>query len=205
MSSSTSRPAFAGLYALKPWYSRRLGRVVGWAVEHRVSPDVFTGLGVAAAAGAACAIAASASWHLVAYVVPLLLAARLAGANLDGAVARARKVSRPVGAVLNEVGDRLSDVLVLGAVAVVASPTLALMALAAAMLPTFASLTVASAGGNRANGGPLGKTERCAVVSLGALWPGAWPVLLVLVVVGSVATAALRLVRGVRELAAADR
>ena len=39
----------------------------------------------------------------------LFLAVRLGGANLDGAVARARGVSRPWGFVLNEVGDPVSD------------------------------------------------------------------------------------------------
>ena len=42
-----------GLYALKPWYTRRLNGVVDYAVSHRLSPDVFTAAGVLAAAGAA--------------------------------------------------------------------------------------------------------------------------------------------------------
>ncbi len=200
MSTSAHAPLTSGLYALKPWYTRRLGGVVGWAVSRRISPDVFTAAGIAAACGAGVALVAASSWHPVGYAVPLLLAARLAGANLDGAVARARGVSRPVGAVLNEVGDRVCDVVVLAAVALVAPPSLALLALAAAMLPTFASLSVAAAGGLRANGGPFGKTERCAALSIGALWPGAWPVLLVVVIIGSLATAGSRLVRGCREL-----
>lgn len=39
-----------GLYALKPWYTRRLGTVIRGAVERGLSPDLFTALGVLTAA-----------------------------------------------------------------------------------------------------------------------------------------------------------
>jgi hypothetical protein len=45
-----------GLYALKPWSTRRLTFVVDSAVAHHVSPDVFTAAGVAAAGAAGVAI-----------------------------------------------------------------------------------------------------------------------------------------------------
>lgn len=191
-----------GLYALKPWYTRRLGRVVRAAVRRGVSPDVFTLLGVVAAAGAGVAIAAG--WWPAALV---LLAARLAGANIDGAVARARGVSRPWGFVVNEIGDRVSDLLMFAGLAVLAGATQAgvghpsavewvLVATVAATLPTAASLAVAGAGGPRQNGGPFGKTERCAAAVVATAVP-AWIVpVAVVVVVGSVLTAALRLRHG---------
>lgn len=177
-----------GLYALKPWYSRRLARITTVAAGRNISPDWFTAAGVLAAAGAAGVLLGGAGW-----AVGPLLAARLAGANLDGAVARARGVSRPWGFVLNELGDRVSDLLMFAAVAVVGPHVLALAALAAATLPTFASLAAAGAGVARANGGPFGKTERCLAVAVGALLPGWWTPLLWLVIGGSLVTAALRL------------
>ncbi|NHC14261.1 CDP-alcohol phosphatidyltransferase family protein [Motilibacter deserti] len=198
--SSSSAPA--GLYALKPWYTRRLSRALSWAVARDVPPDAVTAAGVVAAGAAAAAVALSGTWPVLGWAVPALLAARLAGANLDGALARERDVERPVGAVLNEVGDRASDLLVMAAVALVAPAGLALVALAAAMLPTFASLAVAAAGGPRANGGPLGKTERCVLVAVGAVVPALWPAVLALLTIGSVVTAAVRLVTGCRALAA---
>lgn len=191
-----------GLYALKPWYGARLAVLTRWAVARRISPDVFTCVGVLAAAGAGAAIAGG--WWVAA---GLLLAARLAGANLDGAVARARGVARPWGFVLNELGDRTSDFAMFAGLAVLAARTggptvLVLVAAAAATLPTFASLAVAGAGAPRANGGPFGKTERCAasvvVTALPPLLgPFAW-----LVVVGSVVTAGVRLIAAHRELTA---
>jgi len=102
-----------GLYALKPWYTRRLTPILNAAVAREVSPDVFTVAGVVAA-GAAGVTVALGWWPLAA----LFLALRLAGANLDGAVARARGVSRPWGFVVNEIGDRASDLLTFAGLAV---------------------------------------------------------------------------------------
>lgn len=82
-----------------------------------MSPDVFTAIGIVSALGATAALAAG--WWAPA---GLLLAARLAGANLDGAVARARGVARPWGFVLNEIGDRSGDGLMFAGLAVFAAP-----------------------------------------------------------------------------------
>ncbi|SOC51283.1 CDP-alcohol phosphatidyltransferase family protein [Ornithinimicrobium cerasi] len=183
-----------GLYALKPWYTRRLGRAVAAAERRGLSPDVFTLAGVLAAAAAGGALALGWWWA----ALPLL-ALRLAGANLDGAVARARGVSRPWGFVLNELGDRAGDLLMWAGLAwwaaqhSTAALVAVLVATVAATLPTFASLSAAGAGATRVNGGPLGKTERCALAVLGCAVPSWLVGISVVVVVGSLATAALRL------------
>ncbi len=199
-----------GLYALKPWYTRRLTPVVNMAVARRISPDVFTAAGVAAA-GAAGAAVALGWWPLAA----LFLALRLAGANLDGAVARAARVSRPWGFVVNEIGDRASDLLAFAGLAVWAARQrgpglhwlswpviMVLVAALAATLPTFASLAAAGAGAPRRNGGPLGKTERCLFVVLATAFPVILPVVSTQIINGSLITAALRLRAAHRELVA---
>ena len=199
-----------GLYKLKPWYTKRLTPIVNTAVKHQVSPDVFTAAGVLSAGAAGAAIALG-WWPLAA----LFLAMRLAGANLDGAVARARGVSRPWGFVVNEVGDRASDLLAFAGLAVWAArqhgpglhwlswPVLqVLLAALAATLPTFASLAAAAAGAQRRNGGPLGKTERCLFMVLAAAFPVIMPVILMQLVNGSLLTTFLRLRAARRELRA---
>ncbi len=199
-----------GLYALKPWYTRRLTPMVNLAVAHRVSPDVFTLAGVVAAGAAGVAIAFG-CWPLVA----LFLALRLAGANLDGAVARARGVSRPWGFVVNEIGDRASDLLAFAGLVVWAARQrgpglhfqswpviMVLVAATAATLPTFASLAAAGAGATRRNGGPLGKTERCLFMVLATAFPIILPVVTTQLINGSLITTALRLRAAHRELTA---
>lgn len=157
-----------GLYAAKPWFTRQLGRIVTAAVDRGWSPDAFTAIGVAFAAVAAGGLLVG-WWPLVL----IGLVGRLAGANLDGAVARARRVSRPFGFVLNEIGDRASDLLPSAALSILAWQTGSVPALAAALVamtaaswPTFISLAAAAAGAPRINGGPFGKTERTLTVFL---------------------------------------
>ena len=195
-----------GLYAAKGWYTARLGFVVTRAVRKGVSPDAFTVLGVAGGLAAAALLALSAAhphpaW---AFAVGAALAVRLAGANLDGAVARARGVSRPWGFVVNEIGDRTGDLAVMLVLAHLAGGWWGLAGLAGSTLPTFASLSVVGAGGPRLNGGPVGKTERCALVVFATLVAAWWrPYLLAaaVIAVGGVITAGVRLREGARDVA----
>jgi CDP-diacylglycerol--glycerol-3-phosphate 3-phosphatidyltransferase len=194
-----------GLYAFKPWYARRLRSIVDIAAARDISPDLFSLVGVLGAAVAAVGIARG--WWLVAAAA---LAVRLAGANLDGAAARASGRSRPWGFVINELGDRASDLLMFIGLAALAardgwtSPGVLFVCAAAlaATLPTFASLAAAAASDDvvRLNGGPLGKTERCALAALAAAVPGWLPVIAVVIVAGSLVTAAARLIAVYGEL-----
>ncbi|MFD6862377.1 CDP-alcohol phosphatidyltransferase family protein [Streptomyces diastaticus] len=192
-----------GLYALKPWYAARLAGVRGALARRRVSPDALTaaGIGAASAAGAALALL-PAGW--AGAPVAMLLAARLACANLDGALARDTGRSTRRGALLNETGDRAADLVVVAAFWPLAPGWLVALAACAATLPSWVSLAGAATGAVRLNGGPVGKTERCllAVVAAATGWYA--PVLAVLAV-GSAATAVLRGARLWRELGAADR
>ena len=183
-----------GLYALKPWYARRLRPLRTSLVARDVSPHVLTLAGVAAGCAAGAAFATG---HGL--LVPPLVAARLAFANLDGAVARESGRTTPWGSVVNECGDRLADAAMLaGAVALALAPApLVLAALLAATLPSWVALAGAAAGAPRPNGGPVGKTERCLLVCVAALVPAATYPVLCAVVAGSLGTAAARLA-GVR-------
>ncbi|MFJ2899248.1 CDP-alcohol phosphatidyltransferase family protein [Streptomyces sp. NPDC087218] len=188
-----------GLYALKPWYADRLSGVRASLAHREVSPDALTAAGVVSAAGAAAALA----WlpaGPAALPVAVLLAARLAFANLDGALARDTGRTTRRGAVLNELGDRAADLVVLAGFLTLAPLWLVAVAGLAATLPSWVSLAGAAAGAPRRNGGPVGKTERCLLVVVAAASGWAVPVLIV-IAAGSLLTAALRLASLWRELA----
>ncbi|MEV7195191.1 CDP-alcohol phosphatidyltransferase family protein [Streptomyces sp. NPDC093510] len=191
-----------GLYALKPWYADRLSGVRASLVRREVSPDTLTLAGVVCAAGAAVALAALPSGYS-APLVAVLLAARLAFANLDGALARDTGRTTRRGALLNELGDRAADLIVLAGFLPLAPLWLVATAGLAATLPSWVSLAGAAAGARRLNGGPVGKTERCALVVLAAASGWTTPTLMALTA-GSAATAALRLLHLWRDLAPAD-
>ncbi|GLY32179.1 CDP-alcohol phosphatidyltransferase family protein [Kineosporia sp. NBRC 101731] len=191
----------SGLYAAKAWYTARLDVFIRQAVRRGISPDVFTAVGVLGGVVAAGFLALSAEHPSPVWALPVLAAQalRLAGANLDGAVARARNVSRPWGFVLNEIGDRAGDLVVVLVLAHCAGGWWGLIGLAGSTLPTFASLSLAGAGGPRLNGGPLGKTERCLItvlVALVASWWEPYDLACAVIGIGGLLTAAVRLRTG---------
>jgi CDP-diacylglycerol--glycerol-3-phosphate 3-phosphatidyltransferase len=179
-----------GLYALKPWYARRLRPLRAVLAGRGVSPHALTAAGVGAGALAGAALATGNG-----LLVAPLVAARLAFANLDGHVARDTGRATAWGSVVNELGDRLADVAMLAGAFWLAPAWLVLAAVLAATLPSWVALAGAAAGAHRVNGGPLGKTERCALVAVAGLVPGAAVALLWTVVAGSLVTAAARLAR----------
>lgn len=198
----------ASLYGLKPWYTRRLGVFLDFAVRKNLSPDLFTAIGVGGAIFGALALQATfLPRFLIGLAMVAAVAVRLAGANLDGAVARARGVSRPFGFVLNELGDRLSDfILFMGFYLALPEHIRGLVFLVAlaASLPTLVSISGAAVGQERINGGPFGKTERCLAFILLAffLTTGVVPAaILGVVLFGSLQTAYLRAQRLRRALA----
>ncbi|MGH2812460.1 MAG: CDP-alcohol phosphatidyltransferase family protein [Actinomycetota bacterium] len=161
----------AGLYGLKPWFVARLGRAEDALIERKVTPDALTYAAVAASCGAAGAIVAGAVlgapplWLLVA---PFGFT-RLALNALDGSVARRTGQSSPYGAALNEVCDRLSDVVMIVATVAVASIWLTLTAVALTLLVAVAGMSGVAANGRRSYAGPMGKPDRVAVLAAGGM------------------------------------
>jgi CDP-diacylglycerol--glycerol-3-phosphate 3-phosphatidyltransferase len=184
-----------GLYALKPWYAVRLTGIRDWLIRHQVRPNTVScaGIGFGVAAGAALAVLPI-GWAGVA--VGPLLAARLAAANLDGALARETGSRTRRGSVLNEVGDRAAELAVLAGCFALAPAWLVLFTMLIASAPSWVSLAGAAAGPegtrSRINGGPMGKTERCLLLTVAAIIPGSATVLLVAIAAGSALTAVLR-------------
>jgi len=149
----------AGLYRLKAWFTGVLSPLIERAVRRGISPDAFTLLGVLGGAFAGFGIATLHTWWVFVGVV-----IRLAGANLDGAVARAANRKSRYGFWLNEVGDRVADwAIFAGLWFIPAGPSwqVWISLMIAISLPTAVSIWGVWQGVARINGGPFGKTERC--------------------------------------------
>jgi CDP-diacylglycerol--glycerol-3-phosphate 3-phosphatidyltransferase len=120
------------------------------------------------------------------------LAGRLACANLDGGLARATGRSTPVGSLVNELSDRLADLVVIAALAAHTTPAWVAAAALGSTLPSWVALAGAAAGAPRVQGGPVGKTERC-VIAVVAAGTGLAALACAAVAAGGVVTAAVRL------------
>lgn len=205
----------------RPIAARDLGvtqRMAAALVARGASPNGISVAGMVAGLAAGLAFAAVAwmpgaaplFWVLGA----LLVQARLMANLLDGMVAIGRGVASPVGELFNEVPDRVSDTAVLVGLGVAAGAVwLGLAAALAAMATAYVRTTARAAGAPSDFGGPMAKQHRMAVVTAMALWcaviPPSWRgdawtpwVVLVVITLGALLTAWLRLSRAAATLRA---
>ena len=200
--SRVGSPRLAGLYALKPWYARRLRGLTDRVDALGMTPNELSFYGVVFGGAAGVCVAVLPFGVVTGLVLVVLLAARLACANMDGSIAR-RHAPTAFGGVVNELGDRGADLAMLAGLAAHLGWSATGAVMFAATLPSWVSLVLAANGGRRLNIGPIGKTERCALVVVAATtgWFGAVAVVLV---AGGIATAVARLHVGRTELATGD-
>lgn len=154
--------SYRGIYAIKPWWQRRLATLEDWLVAHNVHPDVITFSGVVCAGLMGASLALSARWSLLLMAVAPFAIGRLAANALDGLVARRTGMARPLGEVFNECCDRFADTLVFvglafnsGVFAPLAWGTLVLI-----LLNSYLGIVAKAAGGKRQYGGLLAKADR---------------------------------------------
>ena len=142
---------YRGIYAIKPWWQRRLAGLEDRLVRWHVHPDLITlaGVGCTALMGIVLAISAQQS-QLVLAVAPLAIG-RLAANALDGLVARRTGLARPWGEVFNECCDRLADTLVFIGLALNShvNASLALGVLVLTLLSSYLGIVGKAAGGKR--------------------------------------------------------
>ena len=192
----------------------RLARA-GW------TPNQISVAGVCAALVAGMAFGVTSlmpEWARVWFLLgAVLVQARLLANMLDGMVAVEFGKASPVGELYNEVPDRLSDILILVGLGYAAGGSVALgwAAAVAAVLTAYVRAQAAVAGAPQEFCGPMAKPQRMFLITVAAIYcvvtPASWqPVTeggygiaagcVLVVFLGSVATAARRLVRSARAL-----
>jgi CDP-diacylglycerol--glycerol-3-phosphate 3-phosphatidyltransferase len=153
-----------------------------------------------AALGGLC-LALSEALPMALLLVPVLAAVRLVLNLIDGQVARHTGTTHPWGEMLNELGDRIADVLFIGGLAFVpeVGPLLALAAVVAALLASYAGVVSRATGAPRGYGGVMSKPGRMIVLAVAAplafILAQDWPLTVAawLILAGSLITLAQRL------------
>lgn len=192
-----------GLYAIKPWFVRRLGRIEDLLVARGVSADSLTVSAVVVSfiAGSAVGLGSLLGMPLLWLAVAPLGLVRLALNALDGSVARRRGTARPFGLALNEMCDRLSDAGLIASLGFVVPWWAMGAALTGAFLASTSGVVAAVVTGRRDTSGPMGKADRVAVLSVAAVIAGltgsgiSFLVGALLIAAGATITALLRILR----------
>lgn len=170
------------IYDLKPRFQALLRPLVAALAARGVTPNQITVLaaGLSLLLGACIAWLPAQRWPLLA-IAPLLFV-RMALNAMDGMLAREHGMRTPLGALLNEIGDVLSDsvlYLPFALVPGVSASAVVIFTLLAASTE-LAGVAAVQIGASRRYDGPMGKSDRAfAVGALGLLLglgvaPGLW-------------------------------
>src|SRR4051812_43297302 len=151
-------------------FRRSADGAVRLCVRWGVHPDVISYLSMVAAAGAGICFWLSGRWPWLLIVAPLLCFARLWLNMLDGMVALAGGKASLRGEIVNELPDRVSDVLIFAGVAHsgwVHAP-LAYWAMIGALLTAYVGTLGQAIAGQREFGGLMSKPWRMVMLHVGA-------------------------------------
>jgi len=170
----------ASVYDLKPKFQKFLRPSILWLHKCGVTPNQVTVaafVGSVAAGGLASQAADHRAWLLV---LPAWLFLRMALNAIDGVLARDFDLKTVRGAILNELGDVLSDIaLYLPLLNVCRQAQWAvLFFVIGAILTEFCGVLGQALGGKRYYQGPMGKSDRAFLVGALALVSYFFPVVM---------------------------
>lgn len=196
------------LYAVKPRFQQALQPALQFAVRRSLSANALTRAAVAVSALGGVALAFSGAEPRLLLVAVPVVGLRLALNALDGMLARQTGTASPTGELLNELGDRLGDLLLLGGLVLAGHADLRIGAavLGVVALPAMVGITSRAAGGERRYDGPLSKPDRMVGLAVTAVLAQlvapsmAVTIYLALLVIGVPLTALLRYRRAYAQL-----
>jgi len=164
----------ASIYDLKPRFQGLLRPVSATLAAAGISANQVTlaALLLSLAAGLSIAFFPTAHWPLLA--LPVVLFVRMALNAIDGMLAREYDMKSALGAILNEVGDVVSDAALYLPFALL--PGLdarwVVLAVLLAVISEMVGVVAVQIGAGRRYDGPMGKSDRAFVFGLAALLLG---------------------------------
>jgi CDP-diacylglycerol--glycerol-3-phosphate 3-phosphatidyltransferase len=162
------------IYDLKPKFQALLRPIVDSLYTKGITPNQVTwaALILSIVIGALVAITHGAKWTLL--LIPFVMFIRMALNAIDGILAKEHDMMSDAGAMLNELGDVISDVALYLPLAYIAglSPVLVVLFVVVGLFTEVAGILGAVIGETRRYDGPMGKSDRAFVVGLLALLIG---------------------------------
>lgn len=170
MPKTTTRDSthMATIYDLKPAFQNLLRPLINGLYKAGITPNQITiaALVLSIGVGLALAYTQGAKWLLM--LLPVVLFIRMALNALDGMLAKQHQMQTPLGAMLNELGDVISDTALYLPFALITpiSSILVVLFVITAILTEMAGLL----GNTRRYDGPMGKSDRAFLMgTLGLL------------------------------------
>jgi CDP-diacylglycerol---glycerol-3-phosphate 3-phosphatidyltransferase len=205
---SARKSAVASTYDLKPRFQAILRPLTRALAARGVTANQVTLAAVALSLAMGAVVAAVPTSRAAMFAVPVVLFLRMALNAIDGMLAREHGMKSRLGAVLNELGDVVSDAALYLPLAWVphVSAIAVTLVVVLGIVSEMAGVVAVQIGAGRRYDGPLGKSDRafvfsCIYFALGCgLEPGRW---LDIVLGGMVLLAAVTIVNRSRRALAA--
>lgn len=164
------------LYQIKPKFQNLLRPIMHWLANRGIKANHITlaALFLSFFTGLILAI-----WPIPALFIllPIVLFIRMALNALDGMLARECNQKSHLGAILNELGDILSDVVLYlpFALLIHSNIYLVLIMVFSAVLTEFCGILAQTINGIRSYTGPMGKSDRAFILGTWGLLISIWP------------------------------
>lgn len=156
------------IYDLKPGFQKLLRPLTSWLARSGVTANQITILAALLSIGTGAALAVFPGNHRVLFLVPAVLFVRMALNAVDGMLAREHNMKSRLGAILNEIGDVVSDsflYLPLALVPGIAS-WLVVISVVLAIVSEMMGVVAVQIGASRRYDGPMGKSDRAFLMGL---------------------------------------
>ena len=157
------------IYDLKPRFQNLLRPIVGVLAKAGITANGVTlfAVFVSIAAGAALYVSKGAAWAL--FLIPVVLFVRMALNAIDGMLAKEHAMKSDLGALLNEMGDVVSDAALYLPFAIIGgmNPVWIVLFVIVAIFTEMVGVLAVTLQRERAYDGPMGKSDRAFV--MGAL------------------------------------
>lgn len=159
------------IYDLKPAFQSVLRPIVRVLANRGITANQITlaALGLSVVWGGLIALTKGALWTL--WMLPIVLFVRMALNAIDGMLAKEHDMKSDLGAMLNEMGDVLSDTALYLPFAMIEGvlPLWVTLFVIASILTETAGILGAVIGKTRRYDGPMGKSDRAFVIGSTAL------------------------------------
>jgi CDP-diacylglycerol--glycerol-3-phosphate 3-phosphatidyltransferase len=185
-----TQPSRRSLYVIKPAFVAALEPIAHRLAANGVDPSTVTLAAIPVEIAAMAALVLGVHVPLAYLLVPPLVVAWMGLNAIDGSVARSTNRCTASGALLNEVVDRLGDVVVIGAALILVPGTIAITVAVGVLTSELVAAIGWAITGQREFQGPMGKPDRAAVLAVGAvaalLWQPALTIAFIGIGIGSV-------------------
>src|SRR5215475_8401327 len=199
----------ASIYDLKPRFQNLLRPLAPPLVRLGVTPNLITWVALIGSISAGGMVWLAGDRAAFLAILPAWLLVRMALNAMDGMMAREYRMATSRGAALNELGDLLSDLALYLPLAYLHAGALCpvIAFVFGTLLTEFCGLLGQTLGGRRVYDGPMGKSDRAALIGALAMLTLAapsiinvWPWIFTLAALGSVLTCWNRLSHASREI-----